>query len=441
MNQILKNSAISFLAEAILFLISLTSGVLIARILGPALRGDFALLQTTPVIIVTFVSMGLSKANVVFIASERYSFQRIIKMSIFSSAMLSAIGYLLCLIASYFLADNILSGYSTNVLFLVGLLIPISIFRNQALAIARALNSFLLLAIIKISHGFLYLIFVVFLVAFLDYGVLGALMASYIPSMLTSLYIYCRYVTNFTRIHVIADPRFRVSLKEYFSFGSSIQINNILWFLILRADIYIVKLLCSDSDVGVYSLAASLSEKLWLVSGSLGLVLLPYLSSLKDELTRGIKTARAIRMILICLLPICIIISLLANWFFARIYGIEYADAVIPFIILTFAAVAYAVRNMLGEYFVSNGRMHINSISRGIALTINIFLNFLLIPVYGIVGAAIASLIAYTIDTIVGATYYIRLTNLSYSVLIPQMDDIHYLNRIVTDFLKRKSVS
>ncbi len=195
-------------------------------------------------------------------------------------------------------------------------------------------------------------------------------------------------------------------------------------------------MLCSDSDVGLYSLAASLSEKLWLVSGSLGLVLLPLLSSIKNVSMKSIKTAAVIRVISIFLLPLSIFVSLSAKFLFTTVYGNEYFGSVTPFIILTFAALTYAVRNILGEFFVSSGKMRINSISRAWALLINIVLNIIFIPLWGIKGAAISSFLAYTADTIIGTVYFLKLTDLRLSSLIPSATDIKYIKSKIFDHIK-----
>jgi Na+-driven multidrug efflux pump len=81
----------------------------------------------------------------------------------------------------------------------------------------------------------------------------------------------------------------------------------------------------------------------------------------------------------------------------------------------------------LTQTFTSRNRQQVNIVAGVIALVGNILLNLVLIPKYGIVGAAVASLISYTIAAGILIIFFVQQSHLSvFDLLLPKREDFRY---------------
>ena len=66
-------------------------------------------------------------------------------------------------------------------------------------------------------------------------------------------------------------------------FGVQGQLSNLIQLLNLRLDSYLVLLLVNSAGVGIYAVGVSLSEGMWFIANSVGVVLLTNLTASDDE--------------------------------------------------------------------------------------------------------------------------------------------------------------
>ncbi len=86
-----KKSAATFLTQVLLTMVSMATGILVARTLGPELKGQAALLGNLTDILFMCGSLGLGSAFSYFIAKDEYSARYIISYALFSSLILGLI--------------------------------------------------------------------------------------------------------------------------------------------------------------------------------------------------------------------------------------------------------------------------------------------------------------------------------------------------------------
>ena len=99
---------------------------------------------------------------------------------------------------------------------------------------------------------------------------------------------------------------------------------------------------------------------------------------------------------------------------------------------------AFAVRNLLADTFVGWGRPEINIYTRGIALGVNVVANLYFIPLWGIVGAAFTSLMAYTIDVLLSIVIFLRMSNVGLlELLLLKREDIQLVDNLKTHILQK----
>ncbi|RMG00335.1 MAG: hypothetical protein D6741_06995 [Planctomycetota bacterium] len=106
-------------------------------------------------------------------------------------------------------------------------------------------------------------------------------------------------------------------------------------------------------------------------------------------------------------------------------YGSDFAPAAEPLGYIAVGIVMMSLYVLLSRNFTSRDKQRINIIAAYLALAGNLVLNCILIPRYGIVGAAVATMISYSASALLLLGFFLRDSRL-------RLRDVILLNR--TDF-------
>lgn len=164
--------------------------------------------------------------------------------------------------------------------------------------------------------------------------------------------------------------------------------------LTFRMDRYLVGVFLTPGAVGVYSVAATAPELLRLPLVALGQPIFFRLASGSAEL----RDFRRIR--LICLLAtasLAATLAVLAPFLVRTIFGSEFAGAVTPMRILLLAEAGIALYSVDGPSLVGVDRVRDASLAAVAALVVVAIGDLILIPAFGLAGAAWASVVAYSV--------------------------------------------
>ena len=106
------------------------------------------------------------------------------------------------------------------------------------------------------------------------------------------------------------------------------------------------------------------------------------------------------------ILPILLLIILLSNDIVTLIFGNAYSNAAIPLVILSLGISMNMLTGFTGSMLVGKGNTKLNLCSEIIGGIINVSLNIYLIPIYGLIGAALGTSISYLARN-VASTYFV----------------------------------
>ena len=125
--------------------------------------------------------------------------------------------------------------------------------------------------------------------------------------------------------------------------------------------------------------------------------------------------------------------ALISPWLIQFLFGNEFNGSVIPFLYMIPGVVLFALSKILANDFVGRGRPEINSFIAFFVAILNIILNILLIPSFGIKGAAITTSICYGLDAFIKVIYFSLHNKISFFkfVLVRQSDFKFYFNKII----------
>lgn len=164
-----------------------------------------------------------------------------------------------------------------------------------------------------------------------------------------------------------------------------------------QADILMVGLLASQTEVGFYRVAINIGDAFQAVLLALSVVIAPRIALLHGRGDwRGLKqlSASAHRLALIVIGPIAIVTALLAGPIVKSVFGTAFEPAHAAVTIVALGKIAYAAVGFAGLVLAMSGHPGLATAITMAAVVLNVGLNALLIPQFGIAGAATATAVS-----------------------------------------------
>jgi O-antigen/teichoic acid export membrane protein len=203
-------------------------------------------------------------------------------------------------------------------------------------------------------------------------------------------------------------------------------------FYTLRMDAFFLNYFSGPSEVGIYSVAVSLSSVLLYLPAAIRNVLMPYIANFSD---REI-TARLSRLLVMATSMVCVIIIPLVWVAVIPIYGTEFSFSRPLFLILMPGSIFWGIFLLLASDVEGRGhpwRVSMISMMTAVATAV---LGLILIPSWNSVGAAIVSSVAQGISMFLVIQLYKRMIGVKLAqLLIPTVEDLRGFVKIINLFL------
>jgi O-antigen/teichoic acid export membrane protein len=176
--------------------------------------------------------------------------------------------------------------------------------------------------------------------------------------------------------------------------------------IMLWAPILILGAYVSSSDVGVYSIAQRCSNLLIFVPMAIISIAAPkfaelYQQSEKEELSSAIKYSS--RIMAFFSIPVSIIF-IACSEVLMRLFGVAFIDGSLPLKILSVGQLLFSFCGIAGILLIMTGNEQTYRNITFVGVTINLLLCYILIPMYGTVGAAISTAVTIILNNFM-ATY------------------------------------
>lgn len=183
-------------------------------------------------------------------------------------------------------------------------------------------------------------------------------------------------------------------------------------------DIIILKQFVEYSSIGIYSLGVTLAGMLWIIPDSFKEVLFNKTakSNSIDEILFGIKFNVAISIFII------LGFIVVGESFIQVFYGEDFIESYLVTSILFIGTIPMIFFKMINTLYISIGKQKLSFIILLLAVTINIILNYILIPINGILGAAISSVVSYTVCGIIILITFVIKFNIKFK-------DVFFINK------------
>ncbi len=396
--QFSKDALIYGLGGGIKKFIALFLVPIYVRVLSPEDYGALDTLTSGVLFFSSFLNLGLSTASTRFFFKAKTEEQQ--GQILFATLVIRLLSFLPVLPLFFF------QGYIQNVFFqgdlhgmavLIALLIiPAQLLSNEQENIYRIKRKPYSFLIFSLSKALLGVAGGIILVVYLKQGISGALASSLLSSLIVITFSFSffsrrQYCYRFSAFWA----------KKIFLYGlPAISVGLASWVLAL-SDRFILLMYYDYSSVGIYSIANKFSEPLRILNTAVQMSFGPLIVSMFENdhsqdyfLTRN-TADRIWKVYLFLSVGFAMMVSVFSPELIRLITTIDYLPGASSVPWLTFSFVFVQSATFVGYRLNLKEKRHHYFYLMAISAVLNVILNFVLIPSFGIKGAAIATLTAY----------------------------------------------
>ncbi|MCX6231710.1 MAG: polysaccharide biosynthesis C-terminal domain-containing protein [Bacteroidetes bacterium] len=408
-NKILNTFSIKFLSAICNLLIA----VLVSRYLGKFGKGEQSIVLTTISLILIFVNIA-GGATLVFL-TPRYNLRKLITLSYIWSLFVALIFYF---ILSF---TKIVNPEFIGHICLLSLIISFAAINANILLGKEKVNTSNFVNLVQPVITLLALFFFFIIVAKIDVmAYINALYMAYLFSFILSIVL----LKNAKNKQLIKNDSWKDTLFAMFSLGFYNQISHIISLLNARLSYYLLDKYYGAGQLGIYSNGVSLTEAVWMVSGSMAMVQYAHIVNATDNKTSQQLTAKLTKISLLISLLIMIFMVLLPSEFYSFVFGKEFVNINIIMLFLAPGVILWNFLLLIGHYFSGTGKFYIGVKASSVGLIVTLLLSFWLIPRFGFYGAAVVTSISYIFTSMVVVYYFKKESGLGLYDLIPNVKDI-----------------
>lgn len=385
--KFLKNSVSLTIGKFASKLLSFLLVPLYTSILTTSEYGSYDLINTTVTLLTPFLTLEISEAVMRFALDKKnYKPNEVLSIGLF----IVLIGSLFFLIISPI--TFLINQHSNYILWIIIFFISanINLILTQYL---KGIEEIKFYTICGVLSTFFAIVFnILFLVVF-KMGIVGYMLAYVLSYILVSIIICIKIKIN--KCIIRPSKINHTVMKDMIKFSAPMVPNSISWWVSNSSDKYMIAWMISTSALGIYSVAYKIPSILTIITGILTSAF--QISVVEDFGSEKSKKFLGNMYIAFSSLNIIIAAILIVSTKFLALFLFkkDFFDAWIPTTILILAFVFNFLSGILGTVYTSSKKTKYLLYSTLIGAILNVILNFLLIPILGIVGAAIATLLSY----------------------------------------------
>lgn len=402
---------------------TIVQGILIARLLGPVGRGEYAAVILWPSL---FAAIGIFGSNIALArtAAKEPAAGDIIRAGLVLGILTSALASLACYISIPYLMpasqDHTISIARIFVLF-----IPINHIGLNIIAIDQGIGNF---RNFNLTRSLIYPIYIAMIVGLwlvrknniISFAI--ALLVANLAVVILRLFLALRKHPIIGKIYSI--PK---TIKSSLHFGLA----GMAMPVYLQADKALILWLLDAENLGFYMVALSASAVLGSVTSSMGAV--SFTMSAQAEKGDGFeKVAKTFRISLLLWIIFGAALALLMQILLPLVYGVDFSPAINAARLLIIGSAFAGLANLLEQSVRGQGKAFIGLEGRIAGLVVMAAIGLLLAPLYGLNGVCLA----YILCQLTCLSVITWRTNQHYSVkglscYIPRWNDVSILiNRI-----------
>lgn len=400
------------------------TSIVTARWLGPSAKGTLsALFFLGDAFFFYLCSLGLDEAAIILVARGEATLQEALERSILPLAIASCLGAMgLFIVAVPANWSGILDAVAIECVILVG-----TVFLGFFSSILNARERFLTTSFLTLLRGVGVALASIIFVAVLDLGIPGGALGSAVGVLVALGFGVVAVRREGLYLRVRRSFRY---VRSALRFGVPLQLSYLLIAMTQRFDQLIVYQVAGESAGGHYAIALTLGQLGGYAAFALSLTSFPRVAfatpeevvSLIAKVCRtGVAAAIAGGVVLALTIPV-------ATRF---LYGDAYRNSVVPAEILTFGAILWSAQWILARGAAARGTTWLVLASFASNLVVMVLGAYLVVPLWGVSGAALASTVGSLVGLAICLYVYVVRWGVPIRRLTPTTADFIYLWRFL----------
>ncbi len=393
----------SFLNKVLFF----CGNVIVVRVLTKEEFGTFGFADSIMAFVINFSGLGMATGVLQFCSQKRPEAEKRafasfgLKFGIFATIGICIIAFIYGLLGPFAIPK-------AKMVFLIYAFYPIPYFiyyyNNAVLRCNKENKKYALLTNVNAS---VYVISaIIFTVILREIGLVVAGYTSMLLSSFLGRYYVKKYGFKKEPLPINGKQKKAMIKYSFYSFSSNIMTN-----VLIIMDIFLIGVLIAEpTDIATYKIATAIPLALMIIPNSIVVFVYPYFAEnqnnykwVKENTKKLITASAGLNAV------VTIMLILLAPYIIKILWGESYLDAVLPFRILSVnyfvqSTLRFNIINLMGALNKAEIVFRVNFI----AMIINIILDVLFIYKFGILGAAIATLLTVIVTSLILVPTFIK---------------------------------
>lgn len=374
-----------------------------ARILGPADFGLFALAFVAIDAMGLFKSMGFDSALI----QRKDNIEKAANTAFFIIPVLGIALYLILTVSAPWIGKFLNSQQVVGVIRALGIIFVISCLGKVPAALMEKNMMFRQMSIVEVTSAIIFSTTAVIL-AVLGMGVWSLVIAYVLKTMYQNImfFIYCKW-----------NPKLKFDKKvalEMFHFGKFLFLGAVAWFLRMNLDNMLVGKLLGVTALGLYAIVFNIANFGADYFGSrVHRVIFPAFSKIQDD-KYDLKQAflKTTKIVGIFSFPLCTVLFLMGNELVRAIYGLKWLEAVPVLKVLAFAGLFNTLPVAMGPLFNAVGHPKASLWLNVIQVVIFFLFIVPAAKLFGLIGVGIVVAISSLIAVIAYLPFTMKLISL-----------------------------
>ncbi|WP_457752154.1 flippase [Thermococcus sp.] len=401
-----RGGAIALVGMFVSAVFGFLTRAVVGRVYGPSDYGAynvaFTIFSLTMTLVLLGFPMGLQRQVSYFREREPEKTGELISTALITVFISSIIGMAFIELgkgwmAGIFLRDGTSRETLMDILTIIALAVPFSALLSSMISTTQGFK--------RVREYFLYGRVYQPLVYFVLISIIALIFklpvkytaAGYLITVLAVLVLFARDAINAGIL-----PRkitFRPELaKLLLSFSIPLMLSGIVGFIMTWTDTLMLGRFRGSASAGIYNAAAPLARFIPVFLAAFTVIYSPiatgfYAEGKLRELNEFYTSIT--KWVLLSTFPLFLLLVILPGWVISILFGGKYIAASVPLVILAIGYLFHTVVGPNGLTLVSTGKPGQEMLGNIIGATLNVAINLLLIPKYGMVGAATATALSY----------------------------------------------
>lgn len=406
--KIISSSGVNFIFRIFGLGTSFLTTVLITRFFGVGTFGNYSLVFALSQIIALLFTLGIPNTLIKIIGNQNFTFsqaKRLLIKGLKGSLIFSVIPVLFFYFGSSFLSETVFHNTQLiNYFLIAAIATPLFIVHEIFLYFLMATKNFMK------YNLFMFVVPNLLLIVFL-YFFFNLDKSNHFTFIAYALAVLITVVLETVTIFELKPEKETIAIStfELIKTASPLLFSSLFMYLLNYTNVILLGIMTNEEEVGIYNIAYKIGSVGFLVIVSVSTIITPRMAELygQGNISQLKKlTHNSTRLIAVLSLPIVLVLILFSDYILS-FWGTEVVVGSTTLIIVSIGVLFSAIAGNVDQILNMTENQHILRNITIFSFFVNLILSYVLIPNYGIEGAAIASLITNVLINML-CLYYIK---------------------------------